>query len=74
MKIPTILLALTLASCTTLATPRHCEQATAGLSTIEKIAAAVHGDPVRAQKLADAIQAARRLVAVACAQAGHPTP
>lgn len=67
-----ILAAFALSSCTTLATPQHCQQAAAGLNTASQIAQVLIArgiEPAKAHKLADAVVAGQLLLAAACAQA-----
>jgi hypothetical protein len=68
-------LSLLLASCATIATPRRCEQAAAGLATAAQIAQVLIDSGIetaKAQKLADAVTTGRILLAAACAQAPAP--
>lgn len=72
MRILIPLVALSLCSCTSFATPERCEQAAAGLNTAAQIAAVLVNrgiDPAKAQKFAEAIVTGQMLLAVACAQA-----
>jgi len=67
-------LSLLLGGCTTIFTPRRCEQAAAGLAGAAQIAQVLidHGiEPAKAAKLADAVATGRMLLAAACAQAGQ---
>lgn len=69
-------LVLMLPSCATL-TPVRCAQFDAAAATVQEVAALLVAqgiEPVRAQKLADAVKAGQMLLAAACAQANPPAP
>lgn len=71
MKIPTILLALSLASCTTLSA-EQCARLNTAAATAEQIAAALVArgeNPARAAKIAAAVKAGEMVLAAACVQA-----
>jgi hypothetical protein len=62
--------ALILASCATIP-PERCERAAAGLDTAAQITEVLIArgiEPVKAQKLADAVVTGQMLLAVACGQ------
>jgi hypothetical protein len=68
--------ALLLASCATL-TPERCARIDAAASTAQEIAAVLIAqgiEPVKAQKLADAVKAGQIVLAAACAQANPVRP
>lgn len=73
---PAILLALSLASCTTLSAT-DCARLNTAAATAEQIAAVLVArgeNPARAAKIAAAVKAGEMLISAACARAGHPTP
>jgi hypothetical protein len=79
MKIfaPFAALALLAAGCATVATPRRCEQAAAGLDRADQIAQLLNDfgiAPAKARKLAEAVTTGRMLLAAACAQVPAAAP
>lgn len=76
LKLPALALCAVLCGCAAPLTHERCEQAAAGLQTVEQIAAVLVNrgvEPEKARKLADAVLTGQLLLAVACAQAS-PSP
>jgi hypothetical protein len=66
---------LLLAGCATVLTPQRCASIDAAAATVEQIAAVLVAEgiePVRAQKLADAVKAGQIAMAAACAAVNPP--